>query len=126
MSEFYNVRERKSSRKKRICAECRRVINPGDPYRACSGKTEGEFWTMVVHPECQIWASAVIYDGGDGRGLLADEDPAYDWDPEELAERIRENPPSEALRQRLPARWLRAVDAALAKATAPPSEGGEK
>lgn len=114
MSEFYSIRDRKSSSRKRICAECRKVINVGDPYSSCSGKDDGEFWTMDVHTDCQIWASAVIYDCGEGRGLLADEDPSDDYEPDELAERIRTNPPSEAIRARLPRAWLAFVDMALA------------
>lgn len=111
MSEFQSFKDHKSSSRKRICAECRKVINIGDPYRSCAGKDEGEFWTMDVHADCQIWASAVIYDGGDGRGLLADEDPAYDYEPDELADRIRANPPSAAVRGRLPHVWAVLVDA---------------
>ena len=113
MSEFFHFRDRKSSSRKRLCAECRKVINVGDPYRSCAGNYEGEFWTMDVHADCQIWANAVIYDDGDGRGFLADEDPSDDYEPEELAQRIRANPPPEAVRARLNRSWSAFVEAAL-------------
>ena len=58
-----------------------------------------------------------VIDGAGGDLILSTATDVLRAEFPELAERIREKPPSEALRQRLPARWLRAVDAALAKAT---------
>lgn len=106
MSEFYSIKEVKSSQKMRKCAECRKPIAVGQSYRSCSGKDEGEFWTMDVHAECQIWASAILYDGGDGRGLLCQENPSDDLEPDELKDRIRANPPSNLMISRLPPMWL--------------------
>lgn len=109
MIGFYSWRDVKSSRKDRRCDECGHPISVGDPYRYSAMKSEGEFYTLSCHADCQSWASALMC-SDDGRGFLRDSDPDDEY---ELEEDVRANPPPPAVYARLPAAWKLAVDRIL-------------
>ena len=108
---FWRTKDVKHSQKVRLCEECGHTIEIGDPYRycACYDDDIGEFYSYCVHAECQIWASNVM-NSDEGRGFLRNSDPSEEY---ELAEAVIAHPPSETVRSRLPAAWLKAVDAIL-------------
>lgn len=52
-NEFYDER-RVRARKQHKCCETRRVIEKGEYYWRCSGKTDGEMWS-VAQSEAAYW-----------------------------------------------------------------------
>lgn len=97
--DFYNTREISRAAKPHRCDECLKPISVGEPYRAWSGRWDGDFCSGHVHGECQDWAHAVMADEPDGRPFL------WDADPEEWLVEWKE--PSPELLARLPTRWAK-------------------
>ena len=52
MSDFFNTTEIKAARKNHRCELCSKHIKIGESYFRQSGKWEGEFFDICLHPIC--------------------------------------------------------------------------
>lgn len=102
---FSSIRNIRSSRKARVCDECRQSIPVGSPYSAVAFMFEGEFQAYDAHNECLTFASAVLDDWGDGRPLLCESDP----EEHDFAKGVLRHPPSPEMLARLSPAWRQAV-----------------
>lgn len=62
-----------TARKLQRCCECRKPIEPGEKYVACSGKSDGRFWTFKQHFCCYHIARLInheLRDDGDYNGCI--------------------------------------------------------
>lgn len=106
---FWRSKSVKASRRARRCDHCHRPIAIGDPYLYLCGLSEGEFYAAHVHAECHSFV--LDYTCTDeGWFFLHDFDPS---DEDDLAELVRETPPSSAVMALLPDRWRAYIEEAI-------------
>jgi hypothetical protein len=67
MSYDFNAwRTVKSARQQHKCEWCGEPIPPGASYERAAGKSEGDFYSLPMHPECTKPAAELYHDTGEG------------------------------------------------------------
>lgn len=66
MSTVLSSKDGVRNRKRQYCCFCCEVIQPGELKDIRSGVSDGQFWTMHMHPECHQYEQMP--------GVVSDED----------------------------------------------------
>lgn len=61
MSDDFASEKIVTARKRHVCGECSRVIEPGERYARWAGSWEGDFWTMKSCPQCDALRKIINY-----------------------------------------------------------------
>lgn len=75
-AEFFDVLWPKA-RKAHTCSECNRIIERGDTYQRCNGKSDGEFWSFITCAVCAEIREAFSCEGESLGGMMWEEMQDY-------------------------------------------------